>query len=279
MSIPDVPKTPAPRRRRRGQSNPLLPRIIGVAVLIHLIGLPILAHFGAFKKVQQQFLETKLVTLPPPEKPKAEPKTEKKAQPKVVRHPESKAIHSHAPASTRSALAQPKVVAAAGSPGAGGDGGPTVDPNGTGVAGQLPGNATTPAPASTPTPAPDADPSTPLPMVPSLTPEPTLTPRPVPTPTPVPKLPTFTEATPIDEIKPVIPDALRSDALDATMVIAFTVGADGVPTSVRIAESSSTPELNDLGLKTARQWRFKPATRDGEPVESIVRLHIEFQVN
>jgi len=57
-SPPTPPLTPArpvatPPRRRRKQGNPLLLRIFGIAVLIHVIAIPILAKFGAFKKVQK----------------------------------------------------------------------------------------------------------------------------------------------------------------------------------------------------------------------------------
>ena len=282
---PDVPApaTPAPvSRRRRKQGNPLLPKIFGVAVLIHLILLPIAARFGAFKKVQQEFFETKMITLPPPEKVKPEAKRlEKKAAPKVARKSATTAPHAHS-GTARSNLAQPHVVAAAGGGVGGGDNGGTVDANGTGVAGQLPGETTPPksAPTPKPTPAPRETPvpePTPTPT-PLPTPEPTPTPRPVPTPAPT-AAPEFVEATPIQEIKPAIPDSLRADALDATTIVEFAVGADGTPTSAKITQSSGNAELDDLALKTARQWRFKPALRGGEPVESVVRLHIEFAVN
>jgi TonB family protein len=36
--------------------------------------------------------------------------------------------------------------------------------------------------------------------------------------------------------------------------------------------------LDAIALKTAKQWRFKPATSDGLGVESKVKLTIEFRV-
>ena len=43
-------------------------RIILISVLIHIVALPVLAHFGAFKKIQRglNMIETQLVSLPPP---------------------------------------------------------------------------------------------------------------------------------------------------------------------------------------------------------------------
>jgi len=91
----------------------------------------------------------------------------------------------------------------------------------------------------------------------------------------------FTEAAPIEgrQPQPTIPDDFRSDALDTTVVVDVTVGPDGAPTSASISQSTGKRELDKLAVDAAKQWRFKPATRDGEPVESRVRLHIEFQVS
>lgn len=285
MSTTETPVAPS-RRRRRKQGNPLLLRIVGIAILVHIIALPILAHFGAFKKVESQFFDTRMVVLAP-DKTKPPPKTEtKKAPPqKAVHHAASNVPHSHtAPAASHSALAQPKVVAVAGgADNGGGDGGPTVSAGGTGVAGELPGAAKAPAPAPTPAPepAPQPDPGTGTAgkVIPEPTPMPRPTPAPVPTPEPSPRAPEYTEAEALDHIKPSIPDSLRTDVLDATVIAEFIVSAEGTPASVKITQSSGNPDLDDLALKTARQWRFKPATRDGQPVESTVRLHIEFQVN
>ena len=70
--------------RRRRQKNPLLMRIIVISVAVHLVALPVLAHFGAFKKIQQHFVEARMVVLPPPpapEKEKAEVKKQAQQKP------------------------------------------------------------------------------------------------------------------------------------------------------------------------------------------------------
>ena len=93
-------------------------------------------------------------------------------------------------------------------------------------------------------------------------------------------VPIFTEAAPIEghQPEPTIPDDI-SRPLDATVVVDVTVGPDGAPTTAEISQSTGKRELDRLAVEAAKQWRFKPATRDGEPVESKVRLHIEFQVS
>ena len=97
-------------------------------------------------------------------------------------------------------------------------------------------------------------------------------------PTPVvapaaPHVPVFTEAAPIDghQPQPTIPDDFRSDTLDTTVVVDVTVGPDGMPSAAMISQSTGKRELDRLALDAAKQWRFRPATRDGEPVEEDLR--------
>ena len=56
--------------RRRRQKNTLLPKMLGLAVLINAILLPILAQFGVFKSIGrgQRLTPIELVKAPPPEK-------------------------------------------------------------------------------------------------------------------------------------------------------------------------------------------------------------------
>lgn len=269
-------------RRRRKKGVPLLWKIVGVSVLVHIIALPILARFGVFQKVERQFTDVQMVTLPPPEteKPKPAPKEPVKKTPRVAAAKRSTSERPRSASARQNNLSQPKVVVAQGGPGGGGDsGGPTVDPNGSGAAGALPTEvAPTPSPAPSvapePTPAPVATPA----PAPTPSAAPVATPTPIPTPQPTPRAPTFTDAVPIDMPKPTLPDSLRSDTLDRTTVAEFVVGTDGAPLEIRVVQSAGISDLDKLALDAARQWRFKPATRDGVPVQSTVRLHVAFQV-
>ena len=268
-----------PRRRQKGV--PLLWKIVGVSVAAHAVALPILARFGVFEKVERHFQDVQMVTLPPPEteKPKPPPKEPVKKTPKIAAAKRSSTSHPRSASAQKSNLSQPKVVVAQGGAGGGDNGGPTVDPNGSGAAGALPTEvAPTPSPAASAVPEPTPAPATPTPEQ-TPTPEPKATPTPVPTPEPTPRPTVFTEAVPVEMPKPTLPDSLRSDSLDRTTVAEFVVGADGTPTEVYVVQSAGIRDLDQLALDAARQWRFKPATRDGVPVQSTVRLHVAFQVS
>jgi TonB family protein len=59
------------------------------------------------------------------------------------------------------------------------------------------------------------------------------------------------------------------------VVIRMAVGIDGKPLNLRVA-SAPNHDFDQAALEAARQWRFKPATCDGEPVEAELALEIDF---
>ncbi len=258
--------------RRRRQKNTLLPKMLGLAVLINAILLPILAQFGVFKSIGggQRLTPIELVKAPPPEKRPAPPKKTKKQAAKP--RPAGRKAAPR-PVTARRAPSGPppvKVVAAAGGAGASGGGGDT------GI------TTSDSGPAAPPPPAPPTNPVTPpapTPVAPTPAPVPVPPPAaPAPKPPPAPHIPTLTAAEPLSQPRPAIPDALRDADLNAAFEGVFTVRTDGTAT-VKMISSTGNAALDSLALDAARRWTFRPATRDGQPVESFLRLRIEFDVS
>ena len=77
---------------------------------------------------------------------------------------------------------------------------------------------------------------------------------------------------------PSIPDDMRDEVIQATAVARFHVARDGRAT-VALVTPTDFAELDSLILDTLSHWRFQPAVRDGNPIESDaeVRLHITVQ--
>lgn len=71
------------------------------------------------------------------------------------------------------------------------------------------------------------------------------------------------------------PDALRNQE-SGTVMLRVDVGADGVPTQVQIAKSSRSRSLDRAASEAVRQWRFRPAQRNGQPVPGSVQVPIAF---
>ncbi len=77
--------------------------------------------------------------------------------------------------------------------------------------------------------------------------------------------------------KPVIPDSLRDEPLQAVAVARFKVGYDG-QVQVTLIMPTESPQLNELLLETLRQWRFFPAMKSGVAINSQFDLRIPISV-
>jgi TonB family protein len=80
----------------------------------------------------------------------------------------------------------------------------------------------------------------------------------------------------IKEVKGDYTDAARARRVQGTVEMAVLVQADGAPgPDVRIIKSLD-PDLDQQAIKAVRQWRFKPGTKDGQPVPVEVNIEMRF---
>jgi protein TonB len=76
---------------------------------------------------------------------------------------------------------------------------------------------------------------------------------------------------------PVIPPYLRDRELKSSVVIEFQITSEGSVTP-KLLGSSGNEELDQIAISTAKKWRFRPAEKDGHPIDAKVRLRIVFEV-
>ena len=73
------------------------------------------------------------------------------------------------------------------------------------------------------------------------------------------------------------PRIARNSVGPTVVMIRVVVGTDGKPHDLRTT-SASNRDLDGVALEAVRQWRFKPATCEGESVEGVVEVDVDFQV-
>jgi TonB family protein len=76
---------------------------------------------------------------------------------------------------------------------------------------------------------------------------------------------------------PIIPPNLRSDSLKGTVRARFTVMPNG-RCSVELTSGTGNSQVDANILSTLRRWSWKPATKNGKPVESTVNQTISVEV-
>jgi len=79
--------------------------------------------------------------------------------------------------------------------------------------------------------------------------------------------------------KPAYPAMARRLNQEGEVLLRVRVSAEGNPLSVEIAKSSGFTLLDEAARNAVRQWRFVPARRGGEPIESWVGVPVVFRLD
>jgi TonB family protein len=77
---------------------------------------------------------------------------------------------------------------------------------------------------------------------------------------------------------PIIPSYLQNKDISASVVIEFLVNNQGkaIP---KLIGSSGDEELDALAISSTQKWQFRPAEHGHKPIDSKIRLRINFSVN
>ncbi len=176
------------------------------------------------------------------------------ASPKPGRRPASRAVPKGdaAPPATPAPPAEPQETVAS-----------PDSPNGSS---RVSGPAPEIPPAET---APEAEPAQPAPTTPDLRPPELLS--------------EIREGYPPDGylvvvVRETLTSRLRVEAAEGRAVLKVLVRADGTVGDVLVLVSSGYSALDRAAVDAARGWRFRPATRDGEPVDAWAVIPVRFVV-
>jgi protein TonB len=78
------------------------------------------------------------------------------------------------------------------------------------------------------------------------------------------------------QTKPRYPKAPYAAWIQGTVGLEAVVEADGTVGEVAVI-ASLHPDLDAAAMACVRQWRFRPATRDGTPVPVVLKFEISFR--
>jgi protein TonB len=81
----------------------------------------------------------------------------------------------------------------------------------------------------------------------------------------------------IREVKPkYTADAMRRK-VEGTVEVDAVILADGTVGDITVKRSLD-PDLDEEAVKAAKQWRFRPGTKDGDPVAVQVLIELTFRM-
>jgi len=78
-------------------------------------------------------------------------------------------------------------------------------------------------------------------------------------------------------VTPYYPEYARDHQMEGMVKVRVTVKASGGVEDVKVMESSNRI-FDEAALEAARQWRFKPARKDGKKVRAAVIVPVKFSL-
>ncbi|WP_386811147.1 energy transducer TonB [Lysobacter koreensis] len=97
-------------------------------------------------------------------------------------------------------------------------------------------------------------------------------PQPAPGPSPIPATDPVAQDTP----PPDYPLEVACAGVGGVVELHILLGANGTPGDIRIGRSSGQPLLDAAAREGVRSWRFRAATRGGQPVATRMKIPVTF---
>lgn len=89
-------------------------------------------------------------------------------------------------------------------------------------------------------------------------------------------VPPPTEVAAVDTPPPQYPVELACAGIGGQSVLTVEIGTEGTPTRVALARSSGNDQLDQLAQETVQGWKFRAATRGGQPVARTIQVPMNF---
>lgn len=86
----------------------------------------------------------------------------------------------------------------------------------------------------------------------------------------------FTAVEPVDQPKMRYPREALNDWSEGWVMLEFAVSPQGVPTNMTVVDAIGPKDFVKVAVEGVSRWRYKPATRNGAPVEQS-RSNVEVQ--
>ncbi len=81
------------------------------------------------------------------------------------------------------------------------------------------------------------------------------------------------------DVRPVYPPSMRDAGLEGVVPIDAVIGTDGLVTSVRVVSAQVHPAFAIAAVDAVRQWRFTPTLLNGDAVEVVMTVSVEFNLS
>jgi protein TonB len=82
----------------------------------------------------------------------------------------------------------------------------------------------------------------------------------------------------LQQAKPIYPASAESAGIQGTVLLRAIIGTDGTIMGLTVS-SSPDPALSEAAVEAARQWRYQPTLLNGQPVEVVTTISVNFRLD
>jgi TonB family protein len=82
----------------------------------------------------------------------------------------------------------------------------------------------------------------------------------------------------VKDVRPIYPAAMREAGLTGLVPLEAVIGRDGTVSSVRVLSAQVHPDFAIAAVDAVRQWLFTPTLLNGEPVEVVMTVSVQFDL-
>ena len=80
------------------------------------------------------------------------------------------------------------------------------------------------------------------------------------------------------KVAPTYPVPMKAQGLEAVVLLNVVISGEGVPTSISVQDTTVPREFTDAAIEAVKQWQYKPTLLNGEPVEVVTTIQINFSL-
>ncbi len=83
----------------------------------------------------------------------------------------------------------------------------------------------------------------------------------------------------IQQVKPVYPGFLQAQGIEGTVLLSALISKQGFPTSLKVMKDAGNAAFATAAISAVEQWRYQPTLLNGEPIEVLTTIQVDFKLS
>lgn len=82
----------------------------------------------------------------------------------------------------------------------------------------------------------------------------------------------------VSQVRPAYPPDCKAAGIEGSVLLRTVISKEGVPLSLQAVNRLVDQRLVEAATEAVRQWRYQPTLLNGEPVEVVTEIEVNFRL-